>query len=342
MTVQLLARFGGRPLLVAIAALNAITGIAAAVILAPLSFGADAVAFRDGAAAIAAGGFDKDFLYTPLAGLVARPLTWIPPEAAAVLMTALGIGLVVAGVVVETRGLAAIDRVLVLVAALTFIPVVNEVLLGQVTLVFAGALWLIARRPDAVRTGLFLGVAFALAPKPLLLPVFLWLLVRRPRALVGVLAAGVITLGVGLLLMGLDLHRQWLDVLANTGSVTRRGNLSLWTGGVGTTPLLTATLVAVVALVAILRDEAAGFAAALLAGLLLAPYTLLYSASILLVAVAPALRVSPVATRVLALVANPMVIAAFGIWCVAGLVSMLGATRKRVGAAPSAGDARVS
>jgi hypothetical protein len=89
---------------------------------------------------------------------------------------------------------------------------------------------------------------------------------------------------------------------------------------------------------ALVRDEAAGFVAALLAGLLLAPYTLLYAASILLVAVRPALRVSPVGTRVLALIANPTMMVAMGAWSAAALASVVMAARRRHGAPGSAGQ----
>jgi hypothetical protein len=200
---------------------------------------------------------------------------------------------------------------------------VNELLLGQVTLVFAALLWLVARRPDSVATGVPLGIALALAPKPLLAPVLLWMLVRRRRALLGTLMAGAATTLAGLLLMGTDLHRQWLEVLVHTGTVLRRGNVSVWSGGTDPFTIALALVVVGVTAALILRDEAAGFVAALFAGLLLAPYTLLYAASILLVAVRPALSVSPLGTRLLAITGNPGVLAAFVLWCMAGITAAL-------------------
>jgi hypothetical protein len=325
----LLERYGGRPFLVALAAINAITGLSAAAILAPLSFGTDALAFRDGAKAIASGTFDVDFLYSPLAGIVARPLTWLQPEAAAALMTAIGLAILVVGVAVETRGLALLDRGLILVAAATFIPVVNELLLGQVTLVFAAALWLITRRGDALAAGVPLGIVLALAPKPLLSVVLVWMLVRRRRALLGTLVAAALTAAIGLVLAGLDLHRQWVDVLVHTGSVSRNGNVSLWATGTDPIHVLFAVGVIGVAVATLLRDDEAGFVAALFAGLLLAPYTLLYAATILLVGVRPALRISPLATRALTIVANPAVIAAFSIWCLTGLATAAWSTLRK-------------
>jgi hypothetical protein len=55
---------------------------------------------------------------------------------------------------------------------------------------------------------------------------------------------------------------------------------------------------------AIRKDATRGFVASLFAGLLLAPYSLLYAFSILLLAVKPMLVIAPRTTRALALVAN--------------------------------------
>jgi len=173
-----LQRWSGRPTLVAVAALNAITGLAAAATLAPVAFGADANTFRRCALFVAEGRIDFcGFLYSPLTAFVARPLTWVSPTGAAVAMTLLGVAILATGVTLETRGQALIDRALVAVAALGFAPVVYELLLGQTTFLIAAALYLVARRADAFRNGIPLGIVLALAPKPLLLPVLVWMLV---------------------------------------------------------------------------------------------------------------------------------------------------------------------
>ena len=83
--------------------------------------------------------------------------------------------------------------------------------------------------------------------------------------------------------------------------------------------------IGILAVGAILGDSSRGFVAALFAGLLLAPYTQLYAASILLLAVTPALGFAPRATRVLALTANLalVLLPAFATWSVAGLAACL-------------------
>ena len=325
-TGALLERWSGRPLLVAVAAINAITGLATVVILAPLIFGDDADTFRRCALFLAEGRTDCSFPYPPLAALVARPLTWVSSGGAAVAMTVIGLAILLSGVALETRGRAAIDRVLVAVAALGFGPVVHELLLGQTTLLIAAALYPAVRREDAFRTGVPLGVALAVAPKPMLLPVLAWMLVWRRRSLAAALLAALLATGLGVALTGVGQYRDWVSVATGFGHVSlagefAKGNFSLL--GHGLTPVAIA-LVAVVGLATlwvIVRDEARGFVAALFAGLLVAPYTQLYAPSILVLAVRPALAFAPRGTRLLVLVANPVILFMFGLtaWSLVGL-----------------------
>jgi hypothetical protein len=338
-----LMRWSGRPTLVAVAAMNAITGLAAAAILAPGSFGQDADVFRACAVFVAAGrsGF-CGFLYSPLTALIARPLTWVSPTTAMVAMSLAGLAILVAGVTLETRGQARVDRVLVAVAALGFAPVVYELLLGQTTLLIAAALYPVARRRDAFRNGIPLGIVLALAPKPLLLPVLLWMAVWRRQALAAALLATLTLTGVAIALLGSDQYREWLSVLmgagresvAGTFPLSLRGNFSLWP--LDPARLALASAVGGATLWAILRDCPRGFVASLLAGLLLAPYTGLYAASILLLAVKPALAFAPRATRALALTANLALalLAALAAWSGAGLVACLPFERPWKGSAP--------
>jgi Glycosyltransferase family 87 len=327
-----LERWSGRPTLVAVAAMNAITGLAAAAILAPVAFGADANAFRGCALWVAEGRTDFcGFLYAPPTALVARPLTWVSPTGAAVVMTLLGLAILVAGVRLETRGRAPVDRVLIAVAALGFAPVVYELLLGQTTLLIAAALYPVVRRADAFRNGVPLGIVLALAPKPLLVPVLVWMMVWRRRALTSALVAALMLVCLGLVLLGPDQYWQWLSVLTGAGSeslsgtfsLSLNGNFSLWP--LDPARIALAAAVGLATLWVILREPSRGFVAALLAGLLLAPYTGLYAASVLLLAVKPALAFAPRATRVLALIANPALglLLALAAWSMGGLVACL-------------------
>jgi hypothetical protein len=251
-----------------------------------------------------------------------------------VAMTLMGVGILLTGVKLETRGQALVDRALVAVAALTFAPVVYELLLGQTTLLIAATLYLVARRCDGFWNGIPFGIALALAPKPLLIPVLVWMLVWRRRALAAAVLIALTLTGVGIALLGLEQYREWLVVLTGAGRDTvsgtfwlsLHGNISLWPMSPLTFAL--ACVVGAMTLWAIMRDCSRGFVASLIAGLLLAPYSILYAFSILLVAVKPALEFAPRATRVLALIATVAPVAlVMTAWSVAGLGACLSLKR---------------
>ena len=306
--------------------MNAITGLAVVIILGAASFGADAATYRE-CARVAAESGGCGFLYPPLMTIVATPLTWVSAGAAGVVMTLIGLAVLATGVTFETRGRATPDRLLVGLAALGFAPVVYDLLLGQVTLLIAGSIYVVARRPDGVRNGIPLGIVLALAPKPLLGPVLVWMVVWRRRGVAGAIVTAVALTGVGLLMAGPEAYRQWLGVLTGAGTASVSGTFSLsLSGSFSLWPLDQARLLIAVAVAAatgwaILRDPQRGFVCALLAGLLLAPYTGLYAAAILTLAVTPALAFAPRATRVLALIANPVMAFALGLvgWCVVAM-----------------------
>ena len=316
--------------------MNAIVGLAVAVILAPVGFGRDADFYRSCAQSVAAGGSECVSLYPPLTAIVAQPLTWLSPTAAAILMTFIGVVILAAGLISETRGRAVVDRVLIAVAAFGFAPVVYELLLGQVTLVLAATLYSAARREDSYRSGLFLGLVLAVAPKPMLLPVLAWMLVWRRRALAAAMATTLAMTGLGVALTGLDQYRQWLSVITGAGqasvggsfALSLSGNYSLWP--LDPIKIVVAVVIGAATLWAILREPSRGFVAALLAGLLLAPYTGLYAISILLLAVRPAIEFAPRTTRLLALTANLALGLLFALvpWGVFALAASIGWPRR--------------
>jgi alpha-1,2-mannosyltransferase len=311
-----------RPLLVAIATLNAVFGIVAAWILFPLTFGSDATIYRNGALGIPQGVIAEDFLYPPLTGILLTPLTWLSVPGASLAMSLIGLALLVAGVAIETERLELVDRVLILVAALGFLPVTYELITGQVTLVIAAAV-LAVRDRDGLGRGVAVGLVLGLFAKPMLLPLLVWMLVRRRRALASALVTAVGVTVAGVALLGPDIYRAWIDALVGTGQITRPGNLALTALGNPAVYVPLTVVAAVLALWAIVADERRGFAAALVSAMLVAPFTLMYQVSILLVAVRPALAVAPRATRVLALVANPAVLVAFIAWAGATLASLV-------------------
>lgn len=335
-----LDRWGGRPTLVAIAAMNAVTGLAVAAILAPVAFGQDADQYRSCAELVAEGQASFcGLLYPPLTALVARPLTWLSPTTAGVAMTSIGLAILLAGLVIETRGKALADRVLIAIAAIGFAPVVYELLLGQVTFLIAAAIYPIARRQDAFRNGVPLGVALAVAPKPVLVAMMVWMAVWRRHALAAAVLIGASLTCAGIPLLGSGQYQAWLSVIGEAGresatgnlALSLHGNLSLWP--INPVTFAIASAVAIATLAAILGDCHRGFVAALLASLLLAPYTGLYSLSILLLAVKPALAFAPRVVRVLAVTSNVALVflLASVAWSIGGICGCLPVTRTRKG-----------
>lgn len=259
------------------------------------------------------------------------PLAAVSAPVAGLLMTSLGIVVMLVGVLLETRGRSIGDRALVLVATLSFAPVVYELLLGQVTLLIAATLYPIAHKPDAWRSGVLFGIALAIAPKPFLLPVLLdaHLATESTRCLCRSSGRGHSTGRAGggtraVRPLGWPADRRRARIRRwHLRAVPEREPVPLWP--LDSFKVLAAVLIAAGALWTIVRGPSRGFVAALLAGLLLAPYTGLYSLSILLLAVTPALLTAPLVTPILALLANPM-LALAGLFVppgVAGIVAVL-------------------
>jgi len=338
---QAVDRWSGRPTLLAIALMNVITGLAMGATIAGANFGVDSGLYRQCAVLLAEGHTEFcGFLYSPLMALAARPLTWVSPTAAILIMSLIGAAIVLTGVALDTRGRALVDRVLIGIAVFTFAPVVYELLLGQTTLLIAATLYPVARRQDGFRNGVPFGVALALAPKPLLLPVLFWMLIWRRRALTATILTAAILTGIGIAVVGFDQYRSWFMVLTGAGRDTVSGTFVLSGDAVGNrslwplTPVnfVVACAVIVVTVSAIFRDAARGFVAALFAGLLLAPYSLLYAYSILLLAVKPGLEFAPRSVAALALTANlaRYFPAALIVWSLVGLSRCLSLGRTSI------------
>jgi hypothetical protein len=131
--------------------------------------------------------------------------------------------------------------------------------------------------------------------------------VWRRRGLIGAGLTAAILTGIGILLIGTGAYADWLAALRGAAEVGRQGNFSVWAHGVTPSALLLATAIAV-AFTATLRDVRLGFVAALPSGILLAPYSLIYALSVLVLAVRPTLIAAPRALGVIALTTNVGVI----------------------------------
>jgi hypothetical protein len=304
-----------RPWLVSVALFQVIFGAVAGSAIASHAWLSDATRAVLAAQAIQAGtfGVDHGYLYSPLAALLVVPITWVPAGLAGGAWLVARAAVLLAAIRHETRAMAPIDRVLVGLAVAAFLPTVYDLMLGNVSVLLAASIGLVAWSRDRFRAGLPLGLALATAPKPALLPILVWMALFRRKALAGSLGtAGLATLAT-LAVVGLGPYLAWIDVLRHPEYLAgpQGGNLSL---SALMPPLLAVPLaIAAIAagLVALRRGETPGFLAVLAIGLLVAPYTLAYGAVFLLLAVRPLAAVLPAPVLTLLAIVAPILVIVF-------------------------------
>jgi hypothetical protein len=194
------------------------------------------------------------------------------------------------------------------------------------------AVALVVWRRDWWVSGLALGLILATTPKPQLVPVLIWMLVYRPRSLVGALAAAGAATLLTVAVLGPSPYFAWLEVLRAPAyfNSSMAGNLTPdavmpWIA----LPIKAWSVLAF--LYALRRSETNGLVAALAVGLLVAPYTIDYAAMTLLLALRPVLTASRRRGMALA-VAGPL--AAFVVlplyalaWLATGAFTQFGESR---------------
>jgi len=320
-------RAATRPALVALAGFSTVTGVVLILSVAPSAWAADAHRNLQAARALLDGTFGTvdGYLYSPLAAALTIPALAVPEGAAVVGWLVLKVAILMIATRVATRGLQPLDRLLVSAAVIAFLPVLYDLELGNVTILVAAAIAMVAWTPDRAAAGIPVGIVLATAPKPQLIPVLVWMAVFRRHALGGALgAAGLGTLA-GLVVVGPGPYGAWIAALRAPPDLAV-GNFSL--SGMPPLAAIPASFaVLAAALLALRRGPAPGLIAALACGLLVSPYTILYAAGVLLVA-APALaRAAPRPTLVLALLAPVGLVVAFPLWV--GSVMLLAFTVPR-------------
>jgi alpha-1,2-mannosyltransferase len=176
------------------------------------------------------------FLYPPPFAALAIPLVWLAPGGAATaewLWSGLGLVLLVAVALALHRSerlgerfaaLRGRGRWLVVIAAVTFPPVIGELSIGNVHLVLLSLLtlaWLGIRRGDTTGvwlTGIGIGTATVIKVFPGVL--ILWLLLTgRVRAAATSVIAGAVLVLVTLPITGIEPWLQYPTVLANLSAV---------------------------------------------------------------------------------------------------------------------------
>jgi hypothetical protein len=316
------------PWILAVAAINAILAVGIGALIAPIVWSVDGDRNLAAARALLAGTFGQDhgYLYTPLAAALTIPaVTLIPYGVAIVGWLVARIGVLLDGVRREVSDLSTIDRVLVAVAAIAFVPTLHDLLLGNVSILITAVVAVVAWSGDGYLSGLPLGLVLATVPKPALIPILIWMLVFRRRALTSAVGSAAILSAVALVIIGASTYSAWFQVLLHPYylGTNQTGNLALGAmlPAILAWPLIVATVVATI--IALRRGEAPGFIACLCTGLLIAPYTMAYGVVLLLLAVRPLVRVAPMPTFFLAATGSIGVIVFLPIWVGAILATTL-------------------
>jgi hypothetical protein len=273
------------------------------------------------------------FRYTPLGALLFVPL--VPLSAVGAAWAWVAIKLVVLGVTAAwyARPWSGVDRKLVLFAVVAFPPIVHDLVIGNVSTITVFVLLAVARWPDA-RGGVALGLVLALMPKPHLIPVFVYLALRRRQAF----AASVATIGVavvsGVALFGIDPWLAFAGTLREPLERTFTANIG-FSGLIGPVGVIIGVAVAaVIFVVGAWTGGARGYGLSIVAGIVAGPYTFIHYLAGSIVAVEPVLRTRP--RRLAAFPTLFLVVPLVPLWLVA-LAGVIAGS-----AAPPAEDARVA
>jgi hypothetical protein len=265
------------------------------------------------------------FRYSPLAAMLLSPLSLLNVAAAPWAWLMLKLAALAALATWYARPWIGRQRLLIFLCVLCFPPLVHDLVLGNVSVFTFGVLLALLRGPQRP-AGALMGLLLLLAPKPHLLPVAAWLLIRRPRAALSMLATFLVGLGVGLLIFGVDVWLAYVRTFAEPLSTTFTANIGV-SGLLGPVGVVVGSAMALASfVVAARRSDAFGLGLAIVSGILAGPYTFIHYLSGSLVAVEPILRTRP---RLLAPFAWLMIVfPLIPVWLVA-LAGVLGWSQRR-------------
>ena len=301
--------------------------------IAPQAWAVDVTRNLAAGSAAASGQFGtvEGYLYSPAAAVLSIPATWLPAGVAIVGWLVAGVAIIViAAVHVCAAGLPNGDRALLALLAVVFLPALYDLQLGNVTIVVAGAVAAAAWPEDRVWTGIPLGLVLATVPKPQLIPILVWMLVFRRRALAGSIAtAAAVTLGT-IAAVGTAPYSAWVATLRAPPFMSgpMRGSFAITT-----LPPLAAIAVGVGAIgatgVALIRGRWPGLLACTALGLLVSPYTLVYAPALFLVSARPLAAATPGAVLLLAVAAPIAILLVPQVWVGSLLVLAVGLPASR-------------
>ena len=246
------------------------------------------------------------FFYSPIGAWLMIPLAWLGTTAGIWAWFAIKLGILTWCVVDATRGQPWPVRALATAFTLTLTFVLDDLWLGNVSILLGGAIYLAVSR-EQQSAAIPLGILFAAIAKPFMLPLLAWMIVFRRASAASLLAAFAATSAIAVAVFGLTEFRDYFDALWVAANLNSR--LSLGLSGVAPQLLVPAS-VAVLTVFAILlwksRDESSVLLWSLLAGLIAAPYVAHYSVVPVLAGIPAFARVHPTRAMLLGAVVAPV------------------------------------
>ncbi len=260
------------------------------------------------------------YFYPPLGALVAMPFAAIGAEAGLWAWFVVKIAIVVWCALDATRGQRPVVRAAVLAFLMTSTYVLDDLWLGNVSIVISAALYLAVSRDRPV-AGVPLGIVLAAVAKPFLLPVLLWMFVFRRRSGIATAATALVATGIAVVVLGPSAYRDYLAAL--TGAIGLDLSFGLGLSGVAPGLLVPASIAALATFVVLLwasRDESSLLIWSLLVGLIAAPYIGHYSVIPVLAGIPAFARMHPTRTLAMAAVIAPIALVALLPAIVLGLI----------------------
>lgn len=231
--------------------------------------------------------YSSGYLYTPLAFLLAVPWTGLPDDVALGGWFVLRVVVVAGATLYATRGMPSVVRAIATAVALVCVPVLAEYIVGNVTILLAAAMLPVIYGRHRL-SGVPFAIAFAAAPKPLMVAFLGWVLVHRRPMVVPMLAGGLAATAIATVIAGPANLVAWLGTLTSFGggSLDFMGNTGLTASAPGWFVVVASLATAALVIFSLARaDESTSLVVATVAGLILTPY----SGSNLAVIVLPAL-----------------------------------------------------
>jgi hypothetical protein len=232
------------------------------------------------------------FRYTPWTALLFTVLAPMPEWIAILAWLAVKAAVLVGAAALFARAWTGADRTFAFTLAALFPPAMHDLMIGNVsTFTLAVEIMLLRLRPAIA--GPAFGLLLLLVPKPHLIPILAWLLLRQTRT--GLIAVGVGAVGVlaGVVVFGID---PWLGFIGTLREPLGRdftANIAL-SGILGPAGVVISTALAVgLFALAVMRRGPEGLGYAILSGIVLGPYTFIHYLVGVLVAAEPLLRARP-------------------------------------------------